>query len=181
MISLKLLPAIRDPQPPNLIKERSMWNPLMSGMFITYLTYFANLEGGSAMIDSFAQLRFVLHLCNALKQVGLLTERKLPLLDILERNFEESNAIWYSNTKPEQGEFVFRWWIAYGMKPDIAIQFADEIRELIENELFTRPSNDLLKYRSGNTIRKLTPINAEDYSKSFRRICLCDFLDAKDR
>ena len=184
LLNLKSLPLIMDPQPPVQIQERSMWNPLVGGMFLTYVTYFANLEGGVTMIDSFAQLRIVLHLSNALKQSGMIKEGKLPILDNMEKIFTNCHAIWAGSTKPEQGEFVFRWWIAYGMNADVAIQCADDIMKLgetNENHLVTKFSMNLLKYRNGDTIRQLLPtIKAEEISKSYRRICLRDFEDIKD-
>lgn len=179
MISLRLLPTFHDVQPPVNSQDRVMWNPLVGGMFISYLTFFTNLEGGAAMIDSFAQLRFVLHLFNAFKQLKVVEEGEIPLLDMLDQHFESSKALW-EGTKPKKGEFVFRWWIAYGMKEDTAKKVTAETKKFVLTGLLTQPSTDLLRTRSGDVTRRLSPIKAEDFSKSFRRICLRDFSDVVD-
>lgn len=49
---------------------RSTWNPYCAGTFLSYVAYYANLEGGASLVDSIAQLRMTLHLFNALQQVG---------------------------------------------------------------------------------------------------------------
>jgi hypothetical protein len=181
MITLKYLDEIPAPKPAPTIVERSMWNPLVAGMFLTYITYFANLEGGSANIDSFAQLRFVLHLFHALKELGALQEGKCHLLDTLDNYFGKCKAVW-EGQKPKRGEFVKRFWIAYGMKVESAQRLADDARQMNTNH---RPFNfracdGLLRTRSGDATRQMVPINAEDFSKSYRRLCLRDFSDVQD-
>jgi hypothetical protein len=176
LIMLQGLPRISDPQPTARIEQRAMWNPFVGGMFLTYLTYYANLEGGAATIDSFAQLRIVLHLCNAFKQTGLIQEGDLPVLDTLDCYFEDCKAIW-DGSKPEQGDFVFRWWMAYGMTAETAMSMSEHTRKLTEKEILALPSYELLRARSCATQRRLTRIKPEDISKSFKRICLRDYSD----
>lgn len=164
MITLKRLAELPTPKPAHEIEERSMWNPLVAGMFLSYVSYFANLEGGSANIDSFAQLRIVLHLFNALKVVGALQEGRYYLLDTLDNHFAKCKAVW-EGEKPKKGEFVKRFWIAYGMKVEVAQRFADDTRRKITNQ---QPfdSRDILHTRAGDATRQMVPINAEDFSKS---------------
>jgi hypothetical protein len=182
MSTLKYLAEIPAPKPDKTIEERSMWNPLVGGMFLTYITYFANLEGGAANIDSFAQLRVVLHLFNALKERGAIQEGSYYLLDTLDNHFATCKAVW-EGQKPKQGEFVKRFWIAYGMKVEVAQRIADDARRMITNAqpFDSRACQDLLRTRSGDSTRQMVPINAEDFSKSYRRICLRDFSDVQDK
>ena len=182
MVTLKDLDKLSAPKPDQTIVERSMWNPLVAGMFLTYITYFANLECGSANIDSFAQLRFVLHLFHALKELGTLHEGRYHLLDTLDKYFAKCKAVW-EGQKPKRGEFVKRFWIVYGLKVEGAQRFADDARRMITNPrpFDLRAYQGILRTRSSDVARQKVPINAEDYSKSYRRLCLRDFSDVKDK
>lgn len=166
-----------DPQPSDYIQERSMWNPLVGGMFLTYIIFYANLEGGAAMIDSMAQLRIVLHLYHALKQNCLLARGRIPVLDTIYSYFEDSKAIW-EGSKPQSGEFMVCWWLAYGMKAHVARELGKKSRDMPVPQLISSPS--ISQFRSRDKMRRLTPITAEHLSKSFRRVSLGDFSDVVD-
>jgi hypothetical protein len=133
------------------------------------------------MIDSFAQLRMVLHLFNAFKRRGIFHEGRFPLLDTLDRQFESSEAIW-AGPKPRQGEFVKQWWIAYGLAPDAAERCSEETRRSIESrQVRSRMFEELMKSRTEDSKRELVPIRPGSLSQSYRRICLGDFTGMEDK
>lgn len=144
----------------------SIWNPYCAGTFLTYLAHYGNIEGGTTLVDSVAQLRATLHVFNALRQVGTIKHGQLELLDWLFDSFKDCKAIW-EGPHPKQGEFQTRWWISFGMTAGLARQISGQVRQ--------GPST---RYEIN---RKLTPISLEVLSKSFRRICLRDFSGVVDK
>ncbi len=46
--------------------KRALWNPVWAGCILAFTAYFGNVEVGSCMIDSIAQLRAWMHVYNAL-------------------------------------------------------------------------------------------------------------------
>lgn len=160
---------------------RAVWNPLCGGIFLVYLAYFGNLDCGTAMVDSSAQLRIVLHLYNALLQVKAFVPGDIELLDYLNKHFSSSKAIW-EGPKPEKGQLVKRWWIAYGMKPEVAQRLSEATRSRLGTGSFDRiATDDILRTRTVDSTRQMTGITPEDLSTSYRRICLHDFSDVEDR
>ena len=74
---------------------RAFWNPLCAGNLLGYVVYFSNLQEGSWMVDNFSQLRMVLHLYNALKEVGLApADSHGIMMALLDQNLQNSKAIW---------------------------------------------------------------------------------------
>jgi hypothetical protein len=122
------------------------------------------------MLDMSWQLRFLLHLHNALKERDLIQE-DIPLVRILDKSFASVRAIW-QGCKPKRGEFVKWWWVSFGVKPLVAKQEHERARESYNmGSIVTRA--DMLE---GFTFRlHATPIEADDFSTSFRRVCMRDF------
>lgn len=158
--------------------ERGVWNPLCAGTLLTYITYFANIDGGMAMVDAFAQLRIVLHLFNAFIQVGALEHGELELLDFLYENFITSKAIWEGDI-PKKGSFTYRWWIAYGMKFSCARESSQATKRRVEN--LRTPHAKANENVGFNMARTMTPIQPQDLYKSYSRICLRDFTGTVDK
>jgi hypothetical protein len=128
------------------------------------------------MLDMSWQLRFLLHLHNALKERHLIQE-DIPLVRILDKSFASVRAIW-QGCKPKRGEFVKWWWVSFGVKPLIAKQEHERARESY-NMGYTVTRADMLE---GFTFRlHATPIEADDFSRSFRRVCLRDFSELQDQ
>lgn len=150
----------------------ALWNPLCAGSFIGYLAYFLNVDCGSSTVDSFCQLRIVLHLFNGLIKQGALTPGKLPILDALHSRFGDCKAVW-GGPLPERGEFVKRWWIAYGMKIMLAIAKSEETKTHWVQSLTTNRSPK----PKFDTARP-PPIKPEEMAPSYRRICLRSFTGA---
>jgi hypothetical protein len=161
-----------------LIEQRAVWNPLCAGLFMHYVTIFGNLEGGMAMIDSFAQLRMVLHLFNAYIQLGAFSIGDLPFLDWLYDTFKNCKAVW-EGPIPKKGELVKRWWISYGASIKYAQQLADATHTRLQGG--KNYSSSSIRPPSRMTYRDMTPINPEDIAECFRRVCLHDFTGIEDR
>jgi hypothetical protein len=139
---------------------RTAWNPLCAGTILSYVAYFGNLEGGMTLIDPVAQLRVTLHLFNALLQSKAIRPGQVELLDWLFDTFKGTKAIWEGQL-PTRGQYVTRWWIAFGMKANLAAQ--------MQNNTSVRYNG-----RVSDPNRKKTPIALECLSKSLRRICRRD-------
>jgi hypothetical protein len=153
----------------------ALWNPMCAGTFLCYLAYFLNVDCGSSMVDSFCQLRVVLHLFNSLIKRGALTPGKLPLLDLLYAKFGDCKTVW-GGPLPERGEFVKRWWIVYGMKIMYAIGKSDETKAHWE------PSRNTNRFPNTKSDAARPPsIKPEEVASSYRRICLRDFKGVVDK
>lgn len=155
---------------------RAVWNPMTAGCFLLYTSYFLNLDCGTTMIDSFAQLRIVLHLYNALRQVGVIKEQLL-FLETLHDKFRTCKAIWEGSALPKKGVFAKRFLISFGTSVKEAQRKSEQIKMGLKGGQHASPSQQL---SSGSAIKKMTPINPHEISKSFRRICLRDFSDVVD-
>jgi hypothetical protein len=136
----------------------ALWNPYCAGAFLSYLAYYGNLEGGTSLVDSVAQLRVTLHLFNALLQAGAIQPGQVEVLDWIFETFKGCKAIW-EGPLPTRGQYRTRWWIAFGMKVNRARQTSGG----------NAPS------AKSDPTRRMTPIELQHLSKSFRRICLRDF------
>ena len=122
------------------------------------------------------QLRFLLHLHNALKERDLIQE-DIPLIRILDRSFASVRAIW-QGCKPKRGEFVKWWWVSFGVKPLVAKQEHEWAKKSYDMG-YTVTRADILE---GFTFRlQATPIEADHFSRSFRRVCMRDFSELQDQ
>lgn len=144
----------------------SSWNPFCAGAFLSYIAYYGNLEGGASLIDCVAQLRMNLHLFNALKQAKAIEPDQIELLDWMFDTFKDCKAIW-EGPLPTRGQYQTRWWISFGMTARIAAK--------MQNEPMTG------RTYSNDPTRKMTPVEPEGVSVSFRRICRRDFKDVVDK
>ena len=181
MKRLQILKKMVEPPTLNPSREqtlRGLWNPFCAGNFLGYVAYFSNLEQGSWMVDSFSQLRMVLHLYNALKDVGLAPPDSQGFLELLDKNFQNSKAVW-EGPKPTRGRFVLRWWIAFGTEVKAARRLSDEAAARFAR--VQRTSNKVSRPRRQETARQMTPIEPDKLSKSYRRIMNRDFSDVVDK
>lgn len=151
----------------------ALWNPLCAGLFVSYVVYFGNLEGGLTMVDSFGQLRLVLHLFNALKNVGILSSGQLEVLDWLYEQFASSKAIW-EGPPPTKGQFVTRWWIAWGSSVRSSQKASKSTKDRYTKGSFGAASVEPME------AREMTALEPQDLAVSFRRICLRDFSEVED-
>eukprot|EP00980_Cylindrotheca_fusiformis_P008033 scaffold1709_cov95-Cylindrotheca_fusiformis.AAC.5 len=165
----------------NQIGERRLvnatFNPMLAGTFLLYLSYFNALENGSRMFDTFAQVRFVLHLYNALLQSKALQVGEVPFLDMLHKAFANSKAIWKSGTIPEQGTTVKHFLVAVGYGVKHAQSKAEEIRACLLGERFAPYKGSLASFRKRNRNGGNNYDRAEQLSSSFKRVVLHDFRD----
>ena len=162
---------VSSPHPEQRLIDRALWNPLTAGMSMLYTMFVANVEGASATIDDFSQLRIVLHLYNGLKQVGAPVEDMI--LEKLDKLFENSPAVW-DGRKPVHGELVYQWWRMYGVRSDVARRRADETK-------LRQRGVPVDMQCSPNPCRGLKPIEPGDMFKAFRYICLHDFTGLVDQ
>jgi hypothetical protein len=79
-----------------------------------YGTYICSIGLGSATVDSLGQLRFTLHLCNALKQRNSSAFEDIPFLQKLDKVFAKTKAVWVGG-RPEKGSYCKHLWLAWGM------------------------------------------------------------------
>jgi hypothetical protein len=162
------------PVPPDPHEMSSFWNPLCAGTFLSYITYYVSLEGGSAMVDSVGQVRIVLHLYNAAKQCNLIQPGNLYIVDQLDEMFKSSKAIWGSSgTKPKKGDFAKNYLIIFGYSPLEAERFLHAVKGSSGTEIFRRSH--------GRSAGRLYEIKPEELSKGFRQIVLCDFSLVEDK
>ncbi len=163
-------------KPDRVATLRAFWNPLCAGSFLCYIAYFSNLEQGSWMVDSFAQLRIVLHLYNALKDVGLLPPEGREILGLLDDQFKNSKAIW-EGLQPSRGDFVRRFWISYGTE----LKEAQRRSRETASKYGVESTGFAAEHRvNTTTARQMTPMEPSKLAKSFRRIMNNDFTDVVD-
>ena len=111
---------------PAMAESIAFWNPFVGGEYLLYGTYLCSIGLGSATVDSFGQLRFTLHLYNALKQnIQGIT---IPFLEMLDRVFTKTKAVWVSG-RPEKGSYEKNFWIAWGMSVSEAARIANADRK----------------------------------------------------
>jgi hypothetical protein len=131
-------------------EDRAFWNPCCSGMFLSFVCYQINLDGGAVMIDSFGQLRLVLHLFNALQQRNLISGN-IPLLTTLDKFFDGVRAVW-EGEKPKRDDIVKRFWLTYGTKAEVVKRLHADCRRLVLDQM-ALPSEDVMKTRDGDATR----------------------------
>jgi hypothetical protein len=141
-------------------KEDAIWNPLCAGTTLSIISLFGNLEIGSASIDCQGQLRIVLYLYHGLLINGIISKGEIPMLDLLYDGFKDCKAMW-CGALPRKGELVKRFWICFGMGLKEAKQMAEEAQ-------FCRG-------------RKIQPIEPQELSVCFRRVCERDFSGVVDK
>ncbi len=110
--NLVILPTPIGEQSTVVSARMAFFNPLMAGSYLLFANYVIGIGLGTATVDSIGQLRFVMHLYNALQKTGLLED--LPLLKGTDVAFKDTKALWILNNKPTQGEFSKRFLMAWG-------------------------------------------------------------------
>ena len=78
----------------------AFWNPLIGGEYMLYATYMGSIGLGSATANSLGQLRFALHLYNALKLHD--PTLHVPFQHKMDKVFMDTKAIWVDG-KPDKG------------------------------------------------------------------------------
>lgn len=110
---------------PEQTERLAFWNPVIGGGYLLYGTYICSIGLGSATVDSLGQLRFTLHLYNALKKCNSIPVLKIPFLELLEATFSKTKAIWVGG-HPDKGSFCQHFWLAWGTSIAYATQLAAE-------------------------------------------------------
>lgn len=111
------------PVDPIVSEKLAFWNPVIGGEYMLYATYVCSIGLGSATVDSMGQLRFVMHLYNALRQLD--NAFKIPLLTQLDQCFDKTKAVWVGG-RPEKGSFCMHFWMAWGFSPSSAANMASK-------------------------------------------------------
>lgn len=156
--------------------SRAVWNPLFGGTIFSYTFFYANLEGGCALIDCHSQLRIVLHLYNGLRVNGIIRQDDIPFLDYLYEGFKASRAIW-EGPPPSKGGLVQRFWMCFGLNATDAKKMAEESRQCVVRMNDISPTATSINGRS----RKMSMLEPAEISKSYRRVCNRDFHDVVDK
>jgi hypothetical protein len=97
---------------PAIAERLAFWNPLIGGEYMLYGTYMCSIGVGSATVDSLGQLRFSLHLYNALKQRD--PTINVPFLQNIDKVFAKTKAVWVGG-RPDKGSYCKHFWLAWGM------------------------------------------------------------------
>lgn len=150
MMFAKTIPTVVGEPVNERSENRAFWNPCCGGMLLSFVCYQINLDAGAFMIDSFAQLRMVLHLYNALQQRNLISGT-IPLLTSLDKFFVGVRAIWEGD-KPKRDNLVKRFWLAYGTRADVVRRLHEDCRRMVldPHSLETR---NAMNTRDGNAAR----------------------------
>jgi hypothetical protein len=112
---------------PVMAERLAYWNPLIGGEYMLYATYICSIGVGSATVDSLGQLRFTLHLYNALKQQD--PSLDVPFLKHLDKVFANTKAIWVGG-RPTKGSYCKHFWLAWGSSLAEATRMASNLEEL---------------------------------------------------
>ncbi|CAJ1957925.1 unnamed protein product [Cylindrotheca closterium] len=145
------------------------WNPVCAGYFELYTAYFNNMENGARMVDTFAQVRFVLHLYNALLQSEALKPGELEFLDYLHEHFATCKGIWAGGGIAEQGNITKHFLVSTGYGLKHAQSKSEEIRACLIGDKYSPYKGSVSNFRKGNQEQ-----NAEQLFDSFRRVVLHD-------
>ena len=157
-------------------EQLAFWNPYCAGAFLSFLTFQLSLDGGAQLIDSYAQVRLVLHVYHGLRECRLI-EGGIPVLDTLDRHLENCKAVW-DGPKPDRGGYFRRFCIAFGFPASIAQQLDDETHRAVLKGANLRCSE--IETRGGDlNSRKLPKIKPGDLSESYQLACLHDFKKKK--
>jgi hypothetical protein len=113
-------------------EQLAFWNPFIGGEYMLYATYVCSINLGSATVDSLGQLRFTLHLYNALRSEC--PTFKIPFLEAFDKVFDGTKAVWVVGTRPTSGSYCKHFWMSWGMAPSHAAQKAKEIFGVGEGE-----------------------------------------------
>lgn len=157
------------------------WNPVFGGSIFSYLCFFANLEGGCAVLDCQAQLRITLHLYHGLLINGIIRKGQIPVLDYLYDSFKKSRAIW-EGSLPHKRELVKKFWICFGMGMVDSNRMAEKAKNDIRNRVLSLSTcfSDEAGNASWNR-RKMKPLEPSEIATCFRRICNRDFNGVIDK
>jgi len=150
--------AVVSPLTPRTSREqmvRGCWNPFCSGTFLLFTTYFSSLRQGTIMIDDMGRLRMVLHLYNALKDVGMIQAKCDGILELLDRAFANSKAMW-EGPKPTRGNFVVRFGITSGSSIKVAKKLSRDAQATFSS------------VNRSSTTRCFSPTDAHQARQSFK-------------
>lgn len=141
---LDILPTPIGDQSTAISARMAFFNPLMAGSYLLFANYVIGMGLGTATVDSIGQLRFVMHLYNALQKTGMLGD--LPLLKEADIVFKDTKALWILKDKPTQGEFSKRFLMTWGYSAQAASNFVKDL-ETGKPKKKLRPQN-LCRYVS---------------------------------
>ena len=125
---------------PETSEKMAFWNPVIGGEYMLYSTYVCSINLGSATVDSLGQLRFTLHLYNALLNCEGDEGRSLQSISFLrtvDKAFTRTKAVWPAG-KPQKGSYSKNFWIAWGVEATEAARMAsrpssDDDSQVIQN------------------------------------------------
>lgn len=138
--SLRCLSTIVGQPSSSISPQIALFNPLMAGSYLLFANYVIGIGLGSHSIDSIGQLRFVMHIYNALQKNDLVKD--IPLLREVDIVFKDTKALWVLKDKPGNGEFCKRFLIAWGFTPQAATKAIKEMSSSKTSDMSIRPQND---------------------------------------
>lgn len=119
-------------------QRKALFNPWMAGQMVSMFCLGTSFAVGIGAIDSNSQCRLVLHLYNALRVKGLISE--LPLLETLIDLFSKTKSLWVGGRPTARGGFAKAFLLAFGYN----IKWAGELAQTFAQEDFPK------KYYSRN-------------------------------
>jgi hypothetical protein len=96
--------------------DLALYNPCFSGMTIFYTVYKENLNSGHRCLNLVSQ-----HLCIYFKKERGGSPRDFALLKTA-----GSNSVWAVQQRPSWGDFAKHFWLAVGMRPNVAARLASK-------------------------------------------------------
>ena len=130
-------------------EKYAFWNPVIGGEYLLYGMYMGSIHLGQVTVDALGQLRFTLHLYNALTQADSDGSRfgldDVPLLRHLDKAFRTSKGIWVGG-RPTKGSYekIFR--IAMGESTADAARQAEESKM---RNLNIKINDEKVRHRTG--------------------------------
>jgi hypothetical protein len=88
-------------------------------------TYLCLIGLGTATVDTLGQLRFTLHLYNALKQLKPSSEEDVPFLKKIDQLYSKTKAVWVGG-RPEKGTYAKHFYLLWGFSIASATRLASE-------------------------------------------------------
>jgi len=148
--------------------DLALYNPCFSGMTIFYTVYKENLNSGHRCLNLVSQ-----HLCIYFKKERGGSPRDFALLKTA-----GSNSVWAVQQRPSWGDFAKHFWLAVGMRPNVAARLASKtgLSFLAQDRMMWKKKcyTDFRNSISPGSIENEVPI--VNSSGSYRCLMLPDFF-----
>jgi hypothetical protein len=150
---------------------QALWNPYLAGQHLSMAVYGIAMNVGVQPLDSLAQCRLVLHLYNAFRQLGVISE-PIAILDLLIEKLSGTKMLWVGGRPDQCGFYLKAFLLSWGYSLKTASRLSLLSRGSFE-ELVAKTQSDSLQ-RMANS-RELLACEPWEISQSFRCIAMYEF------